>query len=326
MNARLAAALLSLSALDTAQAAPSPVLDMHVHAPRLADFTALAGGKLPMPHCVPMTDLPVPESGSKWPDVFGLADPPCRATFSPTTDDDVMKQALAIMERRNIIGLASGPRVAEWAQAAPNRIIPSLGLGGGPNAPTVEAMRGWFAAGRFTALGEVSVQYGGMEPDDPWLRPYWALAEEMAVPVGLQSLGDEDAAAEACRRQGLIHEQLGPAELVDRGQRDARARGARSAAEDLSLGDVSRRLQPNRQRDPPGSRALGQRQEPSGFGDVQGGGDHDREDRRAEDPRQPPGTPTSGRASAGTHARGGHGGKPTATTLESRHVGRRAYR
>jgi hypothetical protein len=53
--------------------------------------------------------------------VFLAADPPCRATLSPTSDDDVMKQTLAVMERRNIIGLASGRRVEEWARVAPAR-------------------------------------------------------------------------------------------------------------------------------------------------------------------------------------------------------------
>jgi hypothetical protein len=114
-----------------------------------------------------------------------MAKPPCHATWSPTTDEEVMKQTLAIMEQRNIIGLTSGPRIAEWVQAAPKRIIPSLGFDGGPRAPTVASMREWFAAKRFAALGEVTVQYGGMEPDDPSLRAYWALAEEMEVPVGI---------------------------------------------------------------------------------------------------------------------------------------------
>ena len=34
-------------------------------------------------------------------------------------------------------------------------------------------------------LGEVSNQYSGIAPDDPRMRPWWAMAEEMNVPVGI---------------------------------------------------------------------------------------------------------------------------------------------
>jgi predicted TIM-barrel fold metal-dependent hydrolase len=185
MNARLVAVLMVPVGLAVAHAAPPPpMIDMHLHAPLMAEFTAL-GGRLPLPHCVPMTDLPVPDSGAQWPALFMAPDPPCRALLSPTTDDEVLRRTLAVLERRNIVGVTSGPRSEAWAQAAPDRIMPSLGFGGGPNALTVEAMRERFAARRFAVLGEVTVQYGGIEPDDPSMRPYWALAEEMDIPVGI---------------------------------------------------------------------------------------------------------------------------------------------
>jgi uncharacterized protein len=40
-------------------------------------------------------------------------------------------------------------------------------------------------AGHIKALGEVSPQYEGMSPTDPRLEPYWRLAEELDLPVGI---------------------------------------------------------------------------------------------------------------------------------------------
>jgi predicted TIM-barrel fold metal-dependent hydrolase len=42
-----------------------------------------------------------------------------------------------------------------------------------------------FKVGGFAVFGEVTAQYGGVSPDDASLAPYWALAEELDVPVGI---------------------------------------------------------------------------------------------------------------------------------------------
>lgn len=42
-----------------------------------------------------------------------------------------------------------------------------------------------FEGGRFRVLGEVSNQYVGIAPDDERMRPYWALAEELDIPVAI---------------------------------------------------------------------------------------------------------------------------------------------
>jgi len=174
-----------LPQLVMAQQVPPPIIDMHLHASQVADFAALMGGRLPVPHCVPMTDYPIPESGARWMEVFGSANPPCTAIRSAMSDSALLARTLAIMERRNIIGLTSGPGLAAWVRAAPDRVIPSLGFAGGPESPAPDSLRAWFGAKRFAALGEVTIQYGGMEPDDSSMRRYWALAEELQVPVGI---------------------------------------------------------------------------------------------------------------------------------------------
>jgi predicted TIM-barrel fold metal-dependent hydrolase len=46
-----------------------------------------------------------------------------------------------------------------------------------------DEMRELFTNGGFAVLGEISNQYAGIAPDDPRMRPYWALAEELDIPV-----------------------------------------------------------------------------------------------------------------------------------------------
>lgn len=176
--------LLLLPGALLAQETPPPIIDMHLHALGISWFASLAGPP-PIPHCVPMTDYPVPESGRRWLEVFRSRDLACRATLSPMTDDDVMSKTLAIMRRRNIYGVTSGGLVDRYVKAAPDRVIPSLSFAGGPEAPSVASVRKSLSDGPFAVLGEVTAQYGGMGPDDPSLEPYWALAEELNIPVGI---------------------------------------------------------------------------------------------------------------------------------------------
>lgn len=178
-----AVALLALSAPLHAQER-LPIIDMHLHASRVADFAVL-GGPPPIPHCVPMTDYPIPDAARSWAEIFKSRDLPCRAFWSPSTDADVMEQTIAIMKRRNAYGVISGPQVALYKEAGGDRVIPGLSFSGGPNAPAVEAVRRSLTQGGFAVLGEFSPQYGGLAPDDPSLAPYWALAEELDVPVAI---------------------------------------------------------------------------------------------------------------------------------------------
>jgi len=182
---RIAVVLLAVGLNAThAQQVPAPIIDMHLHALPLAEFEAL-GGAAPVPHCVPMTDYPVPESARTWLDVFRSRDLSCRAVWSPTSDDAVLERTLEIMRRRNVFGVTSGSRVDLWKKSAPERILPSLSFSGGPDAPSVDAVRQAFDQRGFVALGEVTTQYGGIAPDDPSLDPYWSVAEKQGIPVGI---------------------------------------------------------------------------------------------------------------------------------------------
>ena len=179
-----AVCLLMLSGPLYAQELPPPIIDMHLHAVPLAFFERLAG-PAPVPHCVPMTDYPVPESGRQWPEVFRSRDLTCDALLSGGTDEEVMERTLASMERHNVYGVTSGPNLAVWRDAAPERIIPSLSFPGGPASPPVDELRRTIEEGDFAVVGEITAQYGGIAPDDPSLDPYWALMEELDIPAGI---------------------------------------------------------------------------------------------------------------------------------------------
>ena len=176
---------LALGSVSAQPPTPTPpIIDMHLHASALALFEQL-GGPAPIPHCVPMTDYPVPATGQEWPEVFRSRDLPCRALQSARSDEEVMEQTLAIMERHNVYGVTSGPNLARWQEAAPERVIPSLSFQGGPDAPSVEALRKTLEDGGYAVVGEITAQYGGIPPDHPSLEPYWALMEALDIPAGI---------------------------------------------------------------------------------------------------------------------------------------------
>lgn len=90
-----------------------------------------------------------------------------------------------------------------WAaEADPKRYLPALvfpceaGRAPGPGAgrqclddgsefPDLTWLREEIRAGRIKALGELAPQYMGISPADPRLEPYWQLAEEFDIPVGI---------------------------------------------------------------------------------------------------------------------------------------------
>jgi predicted TIM-barrel fold metal-dependent hydrolase len=87
----------------------------------------------------------------------------------------------------NVVAVASGfPDLArEWAEAAPDRFIAAVDPDLGSAVLRPEAVREAFESGDFSVLAEMSFQYLGVPPDDPTLEPYWALAEDLDIPVGI---------------------------------------------------------------------------------------------------------------------------------------------
>jgi hypothetical protein len=170
--------------VTTAQERP-PIIDMHLHA-----LAADSQGPPPLAMCTPIP-LPTWDPSLPYEQIFlGMVKNPRCAdpVWSPKTDDEVMTQTLDVMKRRNIFGVVSGPaeRVETWVKAQSDRLIPAVWLPiGEKDALSPDAIRALHAKGRLAVLGEVLNQYAGIAPDDPRMEPYWALAEELDVPVGI---------------------------------------------------------------------------------------------------------------------------------------------
>ena len=183
------AALFLLPVLAMAQELPAPIIDMQLHAE-----PAAGRGEPPLAFCLPTVQWPIREHTRSWRETFieweknpTAVAPDCEdPIWSPLTDEALMRETFEVMERRNVIGVTSGPLTDRWYEAAPDRIIPSLMFSvGGASTPPVDSVRAWIGNGRYVALGEILNQYRGITPDDERMAPYWALAEELDVPVGI---------------------------------------------------------------------------------------------------------------------------------------------
>jgi len=72
-----------------------------------------------------------------------------------------------------------------WVEAAPpGRIIPGIGISSASEM-TVEDFRDSLTNGFYKVMAEVAPQYQGLSPSDPSLDPYFAVAEELNIPVGI---------------------------------------------------------------------------------------------------------------------------------------------
>ena len=161
-----------------------PVFDVHLHA-----LPADAQGPPPLGMCTPVT-MPVWDPARPYLDVFleTFKNPACDdPVWSPATDEELRDRTIEVMERRNVVGILSGTpeRVAEWRARAPGRFYSGLGFNAAVSEITPDDIRELRADGSLDALAEVTNQYSGLEPDDPVMAPYWKVAEELDIPVGI---------------------------------------------------------------------------------------------------------------------------------------------
>jgi uncharacterized protein len=190
--ARAVIAGMATIVLDASAEARLPIIDMHLHA-RAANYM----GANPPPMCAPFAVMPRWDTRKSGDSGLEFAIEPCAAPIAAVrTDEAQRRETLAIMRRRNIIGMVSGEpsMLAAWKAEAPERIIAGLDLRLGDSnsqahvgVRTPEEIRKLLDVGAFAVLGEVMTQYEGYAADDPVLEPYWALAESLDIPVGIHS-------------------------------------------------------------------------------------------------------------------------------------------
>jgi predicted TIM-barrel fold metal-dependent hydrolase len=160
-----------------------PVIDMHLHALKADDQ-----GPPPVSFCLPVTELPVIDPGKDYvPQFFNwLNRKDCsKKIMSPITDTGLMNRTVAVMRRNNVFGVISGSQTEQWVQYAPDRLIPGLRFRLNAQTPAVDSIRAVFKNGFYKVLGEVGIQYEGIEANDSLFAPYVDLMEELDIPVAI---------------------------------------------------------------------------------------------------------------------------------------------
>jgi uncharacterized protein len=161
-----------------------PVLDVHVHA---MDESFPGGPMCPNESKFLASDPATKESSNGW------SQEECTPKLYPAAKGEYLKDVVAEMERLNVTAVVFGDpaSVQKWKDAAPGRVIPGTsftgGMGGG-RVPMDELRKDFTPApngGGFKVMGEIGLQYEGLSPSDPSVDQYFALAEELDIPVAI---------------------------------------------------------------------------------------------------------------------------------------------
>ena len=180
---RLIAILLALLATPVFAAPRFAIIDMHMHAEPIDGY-----GPPPVAVCAPYEEWPARDPGKPidayLDRMFGHPDCPNKV-MSPKTQAALQADSIAQLEKHDMLAVVSGDEalVTQWAAAAKGRIIPAVG--DIEKLPSIDALRAAYKAGHLKVLGEIVAQYAGIAPNDPSLEPYYALAEELDIPVGI---------------------------------------------------------------------------------------------------------------------------------------------
>jgi predicted TIM-barrel fold metal-dependent hydrolase len=178
---RAGIALLLVSGALQAEGVRPPIIDMHLHAHSLSMY-----GNPPPAVCTNDQAIIFPAWDPR--DELNLAQLKmcARRLNAPATDEQLLRETLAMLERYNILAVATGPLdlVAKWHAAAPDRIIPATPFDDYEKRTPAEFGQ-LFAEGKFALFAEISSQYHGLSPADASLDPYFTLAEELDIPIGI---------------------------------------------------------------------------------------------------------------------------------------------
>ncbi len=172
----------ALVAQNTSKDVP-PVIDVHVHAMD-------GGGPNAQPMCPNTARFTASDPDTKEAP-FGWVQEECTPKLYPAPKGEYIKDVTDEMKRLNVTAVVFGDpaSVKKWEDAAPGRVIPGTsftkgGMGVAGRVP-LDELRQDFTTGGFKVMGEIGLQYEGLSPSDPSVDKYFALAEELDIPVAI---------------------------------------------------------------------------------------------------------------------------------------------
>lgn len=168
-----------------------PVIDMHLHAFPMDELppgapTCPGHQQVLIPTIDPREELDFSK--------FVACDSPI---FAAAGDADLRDRSIAALRSHDVRrAMTEGPveLVADWRKTAGGELIlPGVAFGKARDK-SIDELRRLHAAGQLAVLGEVYIQYRGHRSDDARYEPYFALAEELDIPIGIH-LGEGPPAA-----------------------------------------------------------------------------------------------------------------------------------
>jgi uncharacterized protein len=166
---------------NTDSAVP-PVIDVHVHA---MDESFPGGG----PMCPNTAKFKASDPSTKEAP-FGWVQEECTPKLYPSAKGEYLKDMAAEMNRLNVTAVVFGdPKsVQKWIDAMPGRVIPGTGFNESMEPGkrvALDELRKDFTTGGFKVMGEIGLQYEGLSPSDMSVDQYFALAEQLDIPVAI---------------------------------------------------------------------------------------------------------------------------------------------
>lgn len=168
-----------------------PIIDMHLHAFSMDEIPPGT------PACPGDQNVLIPTIDPKEVLDFSKFLTCENPIFAAKDDADLRDGTIAALRKHNVRrAMTEGPveLVADWSKTAGgDLILPGVAFGK-RNDKSIEQLRQLHANGQLKVLGEVYIQYRGHRADDARYEPYFALAEELDIPVGIH-LGEGPPAA-----------------------------------------------------------------------------------------------------------------------------------
>jgi hypothetical protein len=172
----------TLAQQNTSSTVP-PVLDVHVH----AIDESWEGPDVPT--CPNASKFLASDPATKEGPI-GWSQEECTPKLYPAAKGEYIKDVVAEMKRLNVTAVVFGDpaSVKKWMDADPGHVIPGTSFNDPDKAGVripLDELRKDFTTGGFKVMGEIGLQYEGISPSDPSVDKYFALAEELDIPVAI---------------------------------------------------------------------------------------------------------------------------------------------